>query len=126
MNRLLPRFVPRRPALPVGAGGKAVRYVAPAVFLLAVTAVVLIVRSTLSSDKPAARATSTVVTTKAATTPAPGVSRPSLPTQYYVIASGDTLDAIASRFATSVDALLRLNPGIEPTALRPGEQIRIK
>ena len=46
--------------------------------------------------------------------------------QYYVIASGDTLDAIASRFATTVDALLRLNPGIEPTTLRPGEQVRVK
>jgi len=112
--------------LPVGAGGKAARYLAPAVFLLAVTGAVLLVRSTLQSDKPAATSTSTHVTKRAAATPTPAVSRPPPPMQYYVIASGDTLDAIASRFATSVDALLRLNPGIEPTALRPGEHIRIK
>ncbi len=48
------------------------------------------------------------------------------PRRYYVIASGDTLGAIAGDFATTVDALLRLNPGIEPTALTPGEQLRIR
>ena len=121
-----PRSGPRRRALPVGAGGKAARYVAPTVFLLAVTGAVLLVRSTLHSDKPAATSTSRLVATRAATTPTPAVPRLSRPAQYYVIASGDTLDAIASRFATSVDALLRLNPGVEPTALRPGEHVRIR
>jgi LysM repeat protein len=43
-----------------------------------------------------------------------------------VIQSGDTLDAIAVRFATTVDQLLSLNPGTEPTTLRPGERLRIK
>jgi LysM repeat protein len=116
----------RRRALPGGTRGKAARYVAPTVFLLAVTGAVLLVRSSLHSDKPAATSTSRLVATRAATTPTPAVSRPSPPMQYYVIASGDTLDAIASRFATSVDALLRLNPGIQPTALRPGKHVRIK
>jgi LysM repeat protein len=125
MNRQLSKSGTRRRALPVGAGGKAARYVAPAVFLLAVTGVVLLVRSTLRSDKPAA-ATTSMLTARTATTPTPTVSRPSPLKQYYVITSGDTLDAIASRFATSVDAMLRLNPGIEPTALRPGEQVRVK
>jgi N-acetylmuramoyl-L-alanine amidase len=49
-----------------------------------------------------------------------------VPAQYYVIQSGDTLDAIAGRFATTVDELLALNPGTEPTTLHPGERIRIK
>jgi LysM repeat protein len=126
MNRHRPTSGPRRRTLPVGAGGKAARYVAPAVFLLAVTGAVLLVRSTLRSDRPAVTATSRLVTTNVAATPIRAASRPSPPKQYYVIASGDTLDAIASRFATSVAALLRLNPGTEPTALRPGEQIRVK
>jgi LysM domain len=121
-----PKSGPGRRALPVGAGGKAARYVAPAVFLLAVTGVVLLVRSTLRSDKPAATTTSTLVTTRARSTPAPAAPPPLPPTQYHVIATGDTLDAIASRFATTVDELLRLNPGIEPTALTPGDQVRIK
>jgi LysM repeat protein len=125
-NRHLRMPALRRPALPGGVRGKAARYVAPTVFLLAVTGAVLLVRSTLHSDKHAATTTSTLTAERAATTPTPAVSRLSRPAQYYVIASGDTLDGIASRFATSVDALLRLNPGVEPTALRPGEHVRIK
>lgn len=99
---------------------------APAVFLLVVTAAVLLVRSTLRSDRPAAANTPGLVTTRAATPPILAVSAPAPPKQYYVISSGDTLDAIAYRFATTVDALLGLNPGTEPTTLRPGEQIRVK
>jgi len=43
-----------------------------------------------------------------------------------VIRSGDTLGAIAARFGTTVDVLLRLNPGVHPGALIPGEQVRIR
>ena len=100
------------------------RFVAPAAFLLAVTGVVLLVRSSLDSNKPVAGTTTVAVTTRTGT--APVTTRPAAPKRYYVIASGDTLDAIAAKFATSVDTLLRLNPGIEPTTLRPGEQIRIR
>jgi LysM repeat protein len=102
----------------------AARYLAPAVFLLAVTGVVLLVRSSLRSDKPRAETTSTLVTTTAA--PSRPRPRPVTPKRYYLIASGDTLDAIASRFGTTVDELLRLNPGVEPTTLTPGEQIRVR
>ena len=126
MNRQLPTSGVRRRALPAGAAGKAARFMAPAVFLLVVTAAVLLVRSTLRSANPAAATTSGIVTKKPAAAPILSVSPPSPPKQYYVIASGDTLGAIASRFATTVDALLGLNPGTEPTTLRPGEQIRVK
>jgi LysM repeat protein len=114
----------RRRALPGGAAGKAARYVAPAAFLLAVTGIVLLVRSSLRSDRPA------VVTTPAAVTAGAAKSRslppPAAPRRYYVIASGDTLDSVAPRLGTTVEKLLLLNPGIEPTALRPGEQIRVR
>ena len=43
-----------------------------------------------------------------------------------MIQSGDTLDAIAAHFGTTVAVLLELNPGIEPTALHPGERVRVK
>ena len=101
------------------------RYVAPAAFLVAVTGVVLLVRSSLRPNAPATPAPPVLVTTTAApasTRPA----RPRQPKQYYVIKSGDTLDAIAAQYATTVDRLLLLNPGIQPTALTPGEQVRIK
>jgi LysM repeat protein len=89
-----------------------------------VTGVVLLVRSALRSDTPAATSTPHVTTrAKPArrTSPPPRVAA-----QYYVIRRGDTLGAIAGRFATTVDELLALNPGVEPTTLRPGVRLRIK
>ncbi len=115
----------RRLILPGGAGGNVARYVVPAAFLLAVTAVVLTVRSTLRSNaKPAAPTAGAahVVKGASATRPAPLPA----PRRYYVIQSGDTFGAIAARFSTTVDALLRLNPGVQPTSLTPGAQVRIK
>jgi LysM repeat protein len=103
--------------------GRLARYVAPAAFLLAVTVVVLVVRSTLRSTKPPI-STRPAIASRVAT--ALTTTRPAAPKRYYVISSGDTLGAIAAQFATTVEELLRLNPGVEPTALRPGEQIRIR
>jgi LysM repeat protein len=107
-----------------GAGRGWARWVAPAVLLLAVTGVVLLVRSALRSDTPAATPTAGHVTTRAK--PARRPPPPRVVAQYYVIRSGDTLDTIAARFATSLDKLLALNPGVEPTTLRPGQRLRIK
>jgi LysM repeat protein len=103
------------------------RFIAPAVFLLAVTGVVLVVRSAVRSDSSTTPPTTRHMTTTAKGKPAP-LRPPSaiVPAQYYLIQSGDTLDAIASRFGTTVDKLLALNPGTEPTTLRPDERIRIK
>jgi LysM repeat protein len=99
------------------------RYVAPVVFLLAVTGIVLVVRAGLRSGSPpvptgpGASATTVARTTVARPKPAPE--------HYYVIQPGDTLGAIASQFRTTVTDLLRLNPGIKPTALTPGERVRV-
>ena len=44
----------------------------------------------------------------------------------YTIKAGDTLYSIARRYATTVDEITRLNPGIKATELKIGTQIRIK
>ena len=109
------------------AGTRWARWLAPAVFLLAVTGVVLAVRSALHSDTSATPPATRHVTTSTKVKTAlllPASAR--VPAQYYVIQSGDTLDAIAARFATTVDQLLALNAGVEPTTLHPGERLRIK
>jgi LysM repeat protein len=96
------------------------RYAAPALFLLAVTAIVLVVRAEVRSD--AAPAKTTAATTSAAPVKRP---KPQSAKRFYLIQSGDTLGAIAAQRGTTVAVLLRLNPGIEPTALRPGERLRV-
>jgi len=44
----------------------------------------------------------------------------------YTIKAGDTLYSIARRYATTVDEITHLNPGIKATELEIGTQIRIK
>jgi len=99
------------------------------VFLLAVTGALLLVRAALRSDeqqaakKPAATVVRKVKTAAKPFRP-PAIS--SVPKQYYVIQSGDTLDAVAAQFGTTTADILRLNPGVEPTALHSGDRVRVK
>jgi LysM repeat protein len=103
---------------------EAKRYGAPAAFLLAVTVAVLLVRSGLQSD-PAAPATTSVrtetVATQPSTTPVPVKRR-----RFYRLRSGETLSDVAIKFNTTVEQLLALNPGIEPTNLTVGQRVRVK
>jgi LysM repeat protein len=112
------------------------RYGAPALFLLGVTIAVLLVKAGLdngSSTTVAAPTTTAHTTTAAPTTTITLTDTPTESTttttpanaQYYVIESGDTLGTIASKYNTSVDELMTLNPGIDPSALQPGQRIRV-
>jgi len=44
----------------------------------------------------------------------------------YTVQSGDTLESIAAKTGTTVARLEQLNPGVDPTALRVGEKIRVQ
>jgi LysM repeat protein len=101
---------------------EAKRYGAPAAFLAAVTVAVLLIRSGLNSSStsaPTTAATTATTTTTTATTAQP--SRP----RYYRIRAGETISDVALRFNTTVEKLLSLNPGIEPTSLTVGQRIRV-
>jgi len=90
-----------------------------------VTAVVLVVRSALQSDTSRADGPRPAASTRGGRVGG-RPKTPLAPKRWYVIRSGDTLGAIAARFGTTVDVLLRLNPGVHPGALIPGEQVRIR
>ncbi len=101
---------------------EAKRYAAPAAFLLAVTIAVLLVRSGLRSDAtPEATSRLTTTTQTVTTTPVPPRRR-----RYYRLRAGETLSDVAIRFDTSVEQLLALNPGIQPTNLTVGQRVRVK
>ena len=57
----------------------------------------------------------------------PGAAPPTCPagSTPYAIRSGDTLFTIAQRFGTTVSAILNINPGLDPNALRIGQTICI-
>jgi LysM repeat protein len=120
------------------------RYGAPAAFLAAVTIAVLLIKSGLEPGT-ASQPTRTASTTRAAPTPtvtsklvltaAPPTATTSATTtagttsiagaQYYIVKTGDTLGGIAAKYGTTVEQLMRLNPAVDPTALHPGDQIRV-
>jgi LysM repeat protein len=111
----------------VGRGWRreAKRYGAPAAFLLAVTIAVLLVRSGLQSDAAPTTTTATVrtqtVSTRTTTTPVPVKRR-----RFYRLRAGETLSDVAIKYNTTVEQLLALNPGIEPTNLTVGQRVRVK
>jgi LysM repeat protein len=113
------------------------RYGVPAAFLAAVTIAVLLVRAGLSGGDGSTTTVGALPTTRP-TTSSPTTTRLVLTTptattttttaqegEYYVVESGDTLGSIAERYDTTVDELVRLNPGVDPVALRVGDRIRV-
>jgi LysM repeat protein len=96
------------------------RILAPIVFLVAATALVILVQRAVDDGPSVSTATTASPSSEAADTGAAADGR-----RYYRIRQGDTLEAIASRFDTTVEQLLELNPGIDPLALTPRQRIRV-
>ena len=106
------------------------RLAAPAAALAAVTIALLVLRAQLGSDEQ--QATRAALTPPVATTTAGPTRKPTrtqastLNQQFHEIEAGDTLGAVADRYETTLEALLGLNPGVDPAALQVGQRIRVK
>ena len=109
--------------------GDLARYAAPAAFVLAVTIGALLVRAGFESSgsNSGGEQTTLATTTQAETTTAESTTTTTTTEakSYYTIEAGDTLDTVAAKYGTSVDALLALNPDVDPHALRIGQKIRV-
>jgi LysM repeat protein len=117
-------------------------YGAPAAFLAAVTIAVILIKaglnagsgstttlglpSTSTPTKAATTTTKLVLTAPQAGTTTTGTDTTAPGAEYYVVQSGDTLGSIAGKYSTTVDELMTLNPGIDPTAMHIGQRIRVK
>jgi LysM repeat protein len=99
----------------------AARLAAPLAFFAAATVLILLVQSGLRADSETATtpANPPPAATNGETTPTAG------PRQRYRVRRGDTLESIAAKFNTTVEAIVALNPDIDPLALRPGQRIRV-
>jgi LysM repeat protein len=118
------------------------RYGAPAAFLAAVTIAVILIKAGLNGGSGSTTTvglpttsittTSTTTTTKLVLTGPQGTTTTTTTetttpgAEYYVVQSGDTLGSIAEKYSTTVDELMTLNPGIDPTALHIGQRVRVK
>jgi membrane-bound lytic murein transglycosylase D len=54
------------------------------------------------------------------------VVRPAVQKKFYSVRSGDTYSQIAGRHGLTLTQLKKLNPGVNPTRIQPGQKIRIK
>jgi LysM repeat protein len=117
------------------------RYAAPVAFLVAITILVVLVHSALSSGgrdtttaaqspttthQTTTHATTTTKHTATTTSSTATTSTTTAGAKYYTIQSGDTFGSIAAAQGTTIGALEQLNPDVNPTALSVGQQIRIK
>lgn len=111
------------------------RYGVPAAFLVAATIAVLLIKAGLGggdgettvATRPTTAPTTTQrqTTTKLVLTGTTATTATAAEGQYHVIQGGDTLGSIALKYDTTVEELVRLNPDVDPTALRVGERIRV-
>lgn len=74
-----------------------------------------------SRATPPAGATSEAVTTA----PDGGVTTPAAATRTYTIRAGDLLGKIALAQKTTVDAIIKANPGLSPNRLKVGQVIKL-
>ena len=104
----------------------ATRLAAPAAFLAGITIAVLLVRAGLSDTETTTAAQTSVATSTAATTTAETQTATEPVPVFVEVESGGTLDQIALDNDTTVEQLLLLNPGLDPTALQVGQRIRVR
>jgi LysM domain len=99
-------------------------YAGPAVFLLAATIAVAVIRAELHGrSQPTAPLTPPAGHVKAAGHHAPtGHAARRL----YVVRSGDTIGAISAKTHVPQARILALNPKVSPTALFIGEKLRLR
>ena len=98
------------------------RWAAPVAFLAAVTIGALVVHAGLQHGKHHATTPTTTVASKTKKSHRHRRVHP----RRYTIQSGDTLASIAAKEGTTVAQLMKLNPGIDPTALPVGARIRVQ
>jgi LysM repeat protein len=98
------------------------RWAAPVAFLAAVTIGALVVHAGLQHGKRHAATSKTTVTSEKHHKQRHRHRQ----LRTYTVESGDTLESIATKTGTTVARLEQLNPGINPTALRVGERIRVE
>jgi LysM repeat protein len=110
----------------------AARYAAPALFLIAVTVAILLIRSGLSggSNSQTTTRSGPVTHPSTATAPPSGTTRKGATTttagQFYTVAAGDTFGSISAKTGVPIAQIEQLNPGVSTNSLQVGQKLRVK
>jgi LysM repeat protein len=104
--------------------GRITRWAAPVAFLAAITIGALVVRAGFQQGHHRAKSPTATLTSK--TKKKKHAQGHKGHQRTYTIQSGDTLGSIAAKTGTTVARLEQLNPGIDPSALRVGQTIRVQ
>jgi len=95
---------------------------APLALVAALVAIVVVVQAS-ETGTTAGRLGERTATQRIATQPSRPARR-SAPV--YVVKAGDTLSAVAERTGVSLDAILDLNPDVDPNALQTGQRLKLR
>jgi LysM repeat protein len=106
------------------------RYAAPAAFLLAATAAIVLVRSGIDAgDDAGTRSRSVPVITRkhvATTTTKRHTTTTASSQAFWTVQAGDTFGVISTKTGVPVATIERLNPNVSSTSLFIGEKIRLR
>jgi LysM repeat protein len=101
------------------------RYLAPIALLAAAAAITLVVKDHVNSHSSASTtSTNTGSLVQSTRRVQPRSHRPAH--KFYTVRSGDTLSGISQKTGVSVQAIERLNQGLNPSALQTGQRLRLR
>lgn len=81
--------------------------------------------STGPTDRPPGSSTTATTRTTATSTTATSTTPASASDRFDKVRPGDTPTSIAQRAGISTERLLELNPSVDPTALKPGQTLKL-
>lgn len=101
------------------------RYLAPIALLAAAAAITLVVKDHINTHSRAST-TNTSTGSLIQSTRRPAHPSHRRAAKFYTVKSGDTLSVISQRSGVSIQTIVRLNPGLNPSALQTGQRLRLR
>jgi len=103
----------------------AARLAAPVAFFAAATVLIILIETGLNGGHSQTGTSSFPTLSSPTTSTGSTTAKKKKKKRIYRVKRGDTLESIAAKFNTTVEALLHLNPTVDPLALSPGQRIRV-
>ncbi|MBJ7330826.1 MAG: LysM peptidoglycan-binding domain-containing protein [Solirubrobacteraceae bacterium] len=98
------------------------RLLAPLALVACVVAVGAVAMTTMGGDSSSTTPTSSKGEKQSTSTTSKAKSK----ARTYTVKSDDTLSVIAEKTGVDVTVIIRLNPGVDPQSLRPGQKLKLR